>query len=582
MPINSWSSVAAGLGWLVISSTGAVSAEPVTDEMIANAENDTKNVVTYGMGLRGQRYSKLSAINTSNVKDLVPAWSLSFGGEKQHGQEAQPLVIGDVIYSTASYSRLFAADLKTGRKLWEYDHPLPDGILPCCDVVNRGAAVYGDLIYFGTLDAKLVALDRGTGKVVWKKTVEDYKGGSSITAAPIIVHGRVIVTPAGGEFGVVGKAVAYDAKTGEEVWSRPFVEGYMGTLNGKEGTMTGKQGATWPGDLWKTGGATAWNGCTYDSDTNLLLCGTGNPSPWNSYNRPGDNLYSASTVAVDADSGEIKWHYQNTPNDGWDYDSMSAVVSFDMKKDGGTVKAAGHFDKNGFFYVYDRTNGHLISATPFVSKITWASGVDLETGRPKFIDDNRPGKPAESGKGASVFSAPSFLGGDNWNPPAYSHDTGLFYVAANEWGMDIWNEPISYKKGAAYLGAGFTIKPLYSDYIGALRAVDPATGKIVWEQKNASPLWGGVLATAGNLVFTGTPEGYLKAFDAKTGKELWKFQTGSGVVGSPITWERDGEQYIAVVSGWGGAVPLWGGDVAKIVKEFTQGGSLWVFKINKS
>jgi len=315
---------------------------------------------------------------------------------------------------------------------------------------------------------------------------------------------------------------------------------------------------------------------------NLLLCGTGNPSPWNSYNRPGDNLYSASTVAVDADSGEIKWHYQNTPNDGWDFDSMSAIVAFDMNKEGQRVKAAGHFDKNGFFYVYDRTNGQLVSATPFVTKMTWASGIDLKTGRPNFNEDNRPGAPQEGGKGTVVFTAPSFLGGNNWNPPAYNPDIGLFYVPVNEWGMDIWNEPISFKKGAAYLGAGFTIKPLYPDYIGALRAVDPVSGTIVWEQKNEAPLWGGVLATAGNLVFTGTPEGYFKAFDAKTGEELWKFQTGSGVVGSPVAWEQDGEQYIAVVSGWGGAVPLWGGEVAKIVKDFTQGGSLWVFKLHKS
>ncbi|MGC2395397.1 MAG: PQQ-binding-like beta-propeller repeat protein, partial [Rhodomicrobium sp.] len=195
---------------------------------------------------------------------------------------------------------------------------------------------------------------------------------------------------------------------------------------------------------------------------------------------------------------------------------------------------------------------------------------------------NRPGEPKAGGKGTIVFTAPSFLGGNNWNPPAYSPNTGLFYVPCNEWGMDIWNEPITYKKGAAYLGASFTIKPLYPDYIGALRAIDPVSGKIVWEQKNPAPLWAGVLATASNLVFTGTPEGYLKAFDAKTGEELWKFQTGSGVTGSPVTWEQDGEQYIAVVSGWGGAVPLWGGEVAKIVKDFTQGGSLWVFKLHRS
>jgi alcohol dehydrogenase (cytochrome c) len=582
MQNRSLCAMALGLGLTAIPAFYPAQAAPVTDEMLSNAENDTRSVITYGIGLRGQRFSKLSAINSTNVKALVPAWVLSFGGEKQRGQEAQPLVVDGVIYTTASYSRLFAVDAKTGQKLWEYDAPLPEGIMPCCDVINRGAAVYGDLIYFGTLDAKLVALNRATGKVVWRKTVEDYQGGSSITSAPIVVHGKIIVTPAGGEFGVVGRVVALDANTGDEVWSRPLVEGYMGTFRNKESTMTGKQGATWPGDVWKTGGSTAWNGCTYDPDLNLLLCGTGNPSPWNSHNRPGANLYSASTVAIDADTGELKWHYQNTPNDGWDFDSMSAVVAFDINKGGTPIKAAAHFDKNGFFYVYDRTNGHLISAVPFVTKVTWASGVDLKTGRPNFIEANRPGPEKDGGKGTSVFTAPSFLGGNNWNPPAFSPDTGLFYVPANEWGMDIWNEPITYKKGAAYLGAGFTIKPLYDDYIGALRAVDPSSGKIVWEQKNRAPLWGGVLSTAGNLVFTGTPEGYLKAFDAKTGEELWKFQTGSGVVGSPIAWEQDGEEYIAVVSGWGGAVPLWGGDVAKIVKDFTQGGSLWVFKLNKN
>ena len=571
-----------GLALVVASAVGGAQAEPVTDEMILNAGNDTHNVVTYGLNLQGQRFSKLNTVNSSNVKDLTPVWSFSFGGEKQRGQEAQPLLVDGVLYATGSYSRLYAVDAKTGTKLWQYDAQLPDGILPCCDVINRGAAVYGDNIYFGTLDAKLVALDRKTGKVVWKKTVEDYQEGYSITAAPIIVKGKVIVTPAGGEFGVVGKVFAFDAKTGDVVWTRPFVEGHVGMLNGKPSTMTGKKNASWPGDLWKNGGSTAWTGCTYDPDTNLLLCGTGNPGPWNSHNRPGDNLYSASAVAVDADTGEIKWSLQHTPNDGWDFDSMPPIISFDMEKNGTTIKAAAHFDKNGFGYIYDRTTGKLDGAFPFVTKITWATGVDLKTGRPNFVPENRPGlPPAAGGKGSSVFTAPSFLGGANWNPPAYSKDTGLFYVPANEWGMDIWNEQINYKKGAAYLGAGFTIKPLYDDYIGALRAIDPATGKIVWESKNKAPLWGGVLATAGNLVFTGTPEGYLKAFDAKTGEELWKFQTGSGIIGSPITYELDGEQYVATVSGWGGAVPLWGGEVAKTVKNLTQGGSLWVFKLPK-
>jgi alcohol dehydrogenase (cytochrome c) len=260
---------------------------------------------------------------------------------------------------------------------------------------------------------------------------------------------------------------------------------------------------------------------------------------------------------------------------------VNELVPFDMEKDGKTVQAAATADRNGFFYILDRTNGKFISGSPFVSKITWAKGLD-ENGRPIYVDDNRPGDPKKDKKGETVFAAPSFLGGKNWMPIAYSQQTKLFYIPSNEWGMDIWNEPVSYKKGAAYLGAGFTIKPLYDDHIGVLRAVDPVTGEIKWEAKNKAPLWGGVLTTAGGLVFTGTPEGFLKAFDAESGEELWRFQTGSGVVASPVTWEMDGEQYIGVASGWGGAVPLWGGEVAKLVGDFNQGGSFWVFKLPKT
>jgi alcohol dehydrogenase (cytochrome c) len=532
------------------------------------------------MGLQGQRYSPLKKINTENVKNMVPAWAFSFGGEKQRGQEAQPVVHNGRMFVTASYSRLYAIDAKTGEELWQYDHRLPDGILPCCDVVNRGAALYGDLVIFGTLDAQLVALNQDTGKVVWKEKIDDFKAGYSFTAAPIIVKGMVITGVSGGEFGIVGRVEARDAKTGKMVWVRPTVEGHMGTKDGKENGVTGKVNATWPGDMWKTGGAATWLGGAYDADTNLIFYGTGNPAPWNAHTRPGDNLYSTSTVAINPDTGKIVWHYQYTPNDGWDYDGVNELVSFDS----GGKKLAGHADRNGFFYVLDRTNGKLVNAFPFVKQIDWAKGIDLKTGRPMEtgVRAGDPTKSADGKKGETIFVAPSFLGGKNWMPMAYSPDTNLFYVPANEWGMDLWNEPVTYKKGAAYLGAGFTIKPLNEDYIGALRAIDPNSGKIVWEYKNNAPLWGGVMTTGGGLVFTGTPEGYLKAFDAKTGKELWKFQTGSGVVGCPITWEMDGEQYVAVPSGWGGAVPLWGGDVAKKVKYLNQGGSLWVFKLPAS
>lgn len=552
----------------------------VTDADIINDAKTTGDVVSYGLGPQGQRYSSLSTINDKNISKLVPAYSYSFGGEKQRGQEAQPLVHNGKMFVTASYSRIYAINSKTGEEIWQYDHRLPEGILPCCDVVNRGAALYDNLVIFGTLDAQLVALDQDTGKVVWKEKIDNFKDGYSNTAAPLIVKGKVITGVSGGEFGIIGRVEARDAKTGKMVWVRPTVEGHMGTLNGKENGISGTTNETWPGDLWKTGGAATWAGGTYDPETDLIFFGTGNPAPWNAHMRPGDNLFSTSTVAIDPDDGKIKWHYQFTPNDGWDYDGVNETVSFNSEG----RQLAGHADRNGFFYVLDRTNGNLVNAFPFVEQIDWAKGIDLKTGRP-IETGVRPGDPtasADGKKGKQIFVAPSFLGGKNWMPMAYSQDTGLFYIPANEWGMDLWNEPVTYKKGAAYLGAGFTIKPLNDDYIGALRAYDPKSGKKVWEVKNKAPLWGGVLATGGNLVFTGTPEGYLKAFNATTGEELWKFQTGSGVVGCPITWEEDGEQYIAVPSGWGGAVPLWGGDVAKTVKYLNQGGSLWVFKLPKS
>jgi len=563
----------------------------VTDADIVNDAKTPGDVVSAGIGTQAQRYSPLAKINTKNVKDLVPVWSMSFGGEKQRGQESQPLVHDGKMFVTASYSRLFALDAKTGKKLWKYEHRLPEGIMPCCDVVNRGAALYGDLVIFTTLDAQIVALNKDTGKVVWKEKIDEYSAGYSNSAAPIIVKGKVITGVSGGEFGIVGRLEARDALTGKMVWSRPTVEGHMGYTfdkdgNKKENGVSGTTNATWKGDLWQTGGAATWNNATYDPDTNLIFIGTGNPAPWNSHLRPGDNLFSSSTVAIDADSGKIVWHYQNTPHDGWDFDGVNEFVSFDFKdpKTGKMVKAGGKADRNGFFFVNDRTNGKLLNAFPFVKKITWAKAIDLKTGRPVYDDSNRPGDPSKSAdgkKGEVVFAAPSFLGGKNQMPMAYSPQTGLFYVPANEWGMDIWNEPVSYKKGAAYLGAGFTIKALNDDYIGALRAVDPIGGKIVWEKKNYAPLWGGVLTTGGGLVFYGTPEGELKAIDAKSGEDLWSFQTGSGVVAPPITWEANGEQYVTVVSGWGGAVPLWGGDVAKRVNYLEQGGSVWTFKLHK-
>jgi alcohol dehydrogenase (cytochrome c) len=557
----------------------------VTDQDISDSGKRNDQIVVNGLNQQGQRYSTLDTLNVDNVKELRPVWALSFGGEKQRGQQAQPMIKDGVMYVTASYSRVFAADARTGKKLWQYDARLPDGIMPCCDVINRGVALYGDLVIFGTLDAKLVALNKDTGKVVWKKTVADYKAGYSISAAPLVAKGKLITGVAGGEFGVVGKIEAYDPSNGELLWTRPTVEGHMGYVykDGKpveNGISGGEAGKTWPGDLWKTGGAAPWLGGFYDPSTDSLLFGTGNPSPWNSHLRPGDNLFSSSRLALNPEDGSIKWHFQTTPHDGWDYDGVNELVSFDYQDGGKTIKAAATADRNGFFYVLDRTSGKFIRGFPFVDKITWAKGLDKD-GRPVYDDAHRPGAPGDAKKGTSVFVAPSFLGGKNWMPMAYSQDTGLFYVPSNEWGMDMWNEGVAYKKGAAYLGAGFTIKPLNEDYIGVLRAIDPKTGKEVWRYKNYAPLWGGVLATKGNLVFTGNPEGFLMAFDAKSGKKLYEFNTGSGVIASPVTWEMDGEQYVTVVSGWGGAVPLWGGEVAKRIKDLDQGGMIWTFKLPK-
>lgn len=576
--------LATAFATMVGAAAPAAFAGPVTDKDIESDARSTGDVLSWGMGTQGQRYSTLERINTSNVGTLVPVWSFSFGGEKQRGQESQPLIHDDKMYVTASYSRIYALDAKTGAKLWQYEHRLPEGIMPCCDVVNRGAALYDNLVIFGTLDAQLVALNKDTGKVVWKDKIDDFKGGYSYTAAPTIAKGLILTGVSGGEFGVVGRVDARDAKTGKLVWTRPVVEGHMGYTfdaagNKMENGVSGTTNASWSGDLWKTGGAATWLGGTYDAETGLYYVGTGNPAPWNSHLRPGDNLYSCSTVAIDVATGKIVWHYQNTPNDGWDFDGVNEFVTF---KSGDGRMLGGKADRNGFFYVNDAKTGKLVNAFPFVRRITWAERVDLNTGRPVYVNDNRPGNPtevADGKKGKVVFSAPSFLGGKNQMPMAYSQDTGLFYVPANEWGMEIWNEPIAYKKGAAYLGAGFTIRTINDDYIGALRAIDPKSGKIVWEYRNIAPLWGGVLATRGGLVFTGTPEGYLKAFDAKSGKELWKFQTGTGVVAPPVTWEAGGEQYVAVVTGWGGAVPLWGGDVASKVNYLNQGGSVWVFKL---
>jgi PQQ-dependent dehydrogenase (methanol/ethanol family) len=415
------------------------------------------------------------------------------------------------------------------------------------------------------------------------------------TGKVLLIHGS-----SGDEFGVVGKLYARDPETGKEIWMRPFVEGHMGRLNGKESTPTGDPRApSWPDDpnsptgkveAWSQGGGAPWQSASFDVENNLIIVGAGNPAPWNTWSRTPkggnpleyDNLYTSGQVAVDPSTGEVKWFYQHTPNDAWDFSGNNELVLFEYKDGGKTIKATAHADRNGFFYVVNRSDGKFIRGVPFVDGITWAKGIDEKTGRPIEVAGQRP-PPPEPGqeRGKTIEVSPPFLGGKNWNPMAYSKDTGLFYIGANHWKEDYWTENVTYKKGAAYLGQGFRIKRMYDDHVGVLRAMNPVTGKVAWQHKEKLPLWAGVMATKGNLVFTGTGDGFFKAFDAKTGKELWKFQTGSGIVSSPITWEMDGEQYIGVASGYGGAVPLWGGEMAELTKPVPQGGSFWVFKLPK-
>ncbi|WP_244287596.1 methanol/ethanol family PQQ-dependent dehydrogenase [Vreelandella nigrificans] len=580
-------------------------ASQVTWDDILNDHNNTETVLMYGMGVKAQRYSPLDQINADNVAMLSPAWSHSFGDEMQRGQESQALIHDGVIYVTGSYSRIFAIDARTGQRLWSYNHRLPSDIRPCCDVVNRGAAIYGDKVFFGTLDAGIVALNKDTGDVVWRERFGDHRSGYTMTGAPTVVEdqetGRVMLIhgSSGNEFGIVGKLYARDVETGEEIWMRPFVEGHVGRLNGEESTPTGDASApSWPDDpdsetgkvqSWSQGGGAPWQSASFDPDTNTIIIGAGNPAPWNGWARTSedgdpadyDSLYTSGQLGIDPSTGEVKWFYQHTPNDTWDFSGNNEIVLFEYEDESGqTVNAGAHADRNGFFYITDRTNGELINAFPFVDNITWATHIDLETGRPVEVEGQRPARLEEGETRSEVVEvSPPFLGGKNWNPMAYSQDTGLFYVPGNHWKEDYWTEEVEYVEGAAYLGMGFRIKRMYDDHVGILRAVDPLTGEFAWEHKEPMPLWAGVLATHGNLVFTGTGDGYFKAFHAETGEELWKFQVGTGIISPPITWEMDGEQYIGVTAGYGGAVPLWGGDMADLTRPIAQGGSFWVFKL---
>ncbi len=526
---------------------------------LVNANQNSSEWLVYGRTYDNQRFSPLTQINSRNVAGLRPVWAASMGSVD--GVEATPLVKDGVIYVSGAYSHVMAFDARNGRRLWawapEYAPEL--GTVLCCGPVNRGVAILDDLVYVLTLDARLVALKKADGKVAWEKAIDDWKQGVSATGAPLIVKDKVIVGIAGGEYGVRGYVRAYHAKTGAEAWTTHTVPG------------PGEPGHdTWPGDTWKTGGGATWQTGAYDPQLNLVYWGTGNPGPWNSDLRKGDNKWTCSLLALDADTGAIKWGYQYTPNDGWDYDGNNAPILADIKMGGTTVKAALQTNRNGFFYALDRTNGKFLFAVPTVEGINWTAGLDPVTGRPNV---NEAMRPLVNGK-TVVPIVPGLEGGTNWFPMAFNPEMGVAFVPTNRWAMALTGyqrEDIKYEPGKVYMGMDYKMHRI-SDQIGHLKAFDVANRKWLWEIASPLPLFAGVLATKTGLVFTGDQLGFFFAVDARSGKVLWKFQTGSGINASPITYALDGKQYVAILSGLGGDPSFYFNG--------PKGGTLWVFALD--
>lgn len=512
-------------------------AQGVTYERIREARSEPHNWLTYYGAYDGQRYSPLDQINTENVKRLVPAWVFQcspdglYAGASTYSFEATPLVVDGVMYVSGWDGWVWALNAATGEELWRYKHEVPYDTSLCCGNVNRGVAVANGKVFVVTLNAHLLALDATTGKCVWDSIYGDVRAGESATVAPLVVKDMVIVGSSGGEFGVRGHLDAFDLESGRRVWRC-----YTVPKPGEPGSDT------WPaeGEAWARGGANPWITGTYDPELNLLYCGTGNPAPdFDGAVRPGDNLYTDSVIAVDPDKGEIRWHYQYTPHDLWDYDSVMENILFEH--DG--RKLLGHFDKNGYFFVLDRTNGELVRVAPFVDRITWGEIDASGNVTPKVFPDK---------EGEPVHFWPGPAGGKEWTHAAYSQRTGLFYVPVQDVGATATRRRREFKESIPYWGAGVQVDA--DDMSGSVSAFDPSTGEEKWRWRNDVPMCASVLATAGDLVFAGEPTGEFNALDARTGELLWQFQTGSGHHSSPSTFSVDGRQYVAVPTGWGGWV----------------------------
>ncbi len=562
--------------WLLASTVATLLAAPTVSTANDDLEKLTQNPAnwaSWGGDYAGTRYSKLSQINAQNVKNLQPAWSFSTGVLRGH--EGGPLVVNGVLYIHTPFpNTVYAIDQKTKAVIWEFTPTMDaDVTIPvmCCDTVNRGLA-YGDgKIFLQQSDTVLTALDAKTGKRVWSVQNGDPKLGMTNTNAPLVVKDKVITGISGGEFGVRGFLAAYNIRTGQLEWKGYSMGPDKDTLlkagksttweNGKVTPVGADSGtSTWKGDQWKIGGGTTWGWYSYDPKLNLVYYGSGNPSTWNPVQRPGDNKWSMSLWARDADTGEVKWVYQMTPHDEWDYDGINETVLVDQEVKGKMHKTIVHFDRNGFGYTLDRETGELLVAEKFDKSVNWATHVDLKSGRPEVVPEFSTEHHGEDVN--TVGTCPAALGSKNQQPVSYSPQTGLFYISGNHLCMEYEPFEVSYTAGQPYVGATLSMMPAGADVLtgkkdgttnlGQFTAYDAKTGKIAWSNKEQFSVWSGSVATAGGVVFYGTLEGYLKAVDAKTGKELYKFKTPSGIIGNVNTWEFEGKQYVGVLSGIGG------------------------------
>lgn len=536
----------------------------VTESRLLDAQHDD-GWLMYLRSYDGEAHAPFAQIDRSNVAKLTVAFTHEVS--LPEGFEAPPIVNGRTMIVTTPSDRVYALDAVTGRMLWHYEYPLPKVALRtvCCDMVNRGVALYGTNAYFATIDNHVVALDARTGNVQWNHTMYPVPGaGYAMTLAPLAVGGKIVVGESGGEFGIRGFVAALDARTGAERWRRYTIPG-PGEPNA----------GTYPRDTYKHGGGGAWLTGTYDATQHLLLWGVGNPSPWLATERPGRNLYSDSVIALDPNDGTVRWFFQQTPNDTWDYDATNTPIQADVRIGGRLRHVFYQAARNGWFYVVDRTNGDLIGMTPF-TKVTSVTGYDRKRRIGLTNDAMRPRV------GKTVFTCPAFFGGDNWYPYSFDPQTGYAYVPTMRTCMTMTGtKPEAFQAGNLYVDEVFQVEHIPGDRNwGELQAIDVATGKKMWSKVTALPWNDGTMSTDGGLVFSGTPDGKFYAFDARTGKVLWMHHMSSGVIGVPTTYRVDGKQYVAVQAGWGGVAPFYGGiKMTPLFRGFPLGGRLYVFTL---